>query len=224
MSILVKNKRLKKILSLIILTAAIQVSAQSCICKYYQFIYWEADALDTFTFTNGESVKVCPAIRYNFEDDTKLYFKDFAIEHCKSDSIVFVGKSRTFYTLQLNENILVAEEIMDLATGVNRKMERIALSSNQIYFQDGELKVKQRFNPIRKYSSGEIATTIQEYEKSRRISARQLRLLSSRLFMAALSDEKAKKYFLNMQAKHRDKTLAHYQNLVGLFSEIQQRQ
>jgi hypothetical protein len=49
-------------------------------------------------------------------------------------------------------------------------------------------------------------------------------VLILRMFVAALSDEKAKGYFLNMKARYKDEPLVHYQNLLTLFSTIQRRQ
>lgn len=64
---------MKRIFWLIVLISGIQVSAQNCICKYYQYVYWEAEAIDIFTFKNGETLKICPAIRYTFDNDKILF-------------------------------------------------------------------------------------------------------------------------------------------------------
>lgn len=216
--------KMKKALIYLILLTGLHASSQQCICKYYQYEYWEDEAVDTFSFKNGEKLKICPSIWHNFDNDQNKYFQDFALEQCENDSIVFVGKSYTYHRAELKSDTLVLEEVIDLAVGKDRKMERVILSANRIYLQDGKFRIKQSLNSFRKYSPEEIAATVKEYENKRRISIRQLLLLSSRLFIAALSDEKAKKYFLDMQPRYRDEPLEYHQDLVELFREIQLRQ
>lgn len=157
----------------------------------------------------------------------KFYFKDFAIEHCKNDSIVFVGKGYTFYTAEQEEDTLLVDESVDLATGRNRSTERIVLSRNKINFENGKFIVTKQFNTIRRYTSEEILLTLSEYESKEKISEKNLTLLISRLFVAALSDKKARQYFLNLSNKFsidEGQPLEKYQDLMELFKTIRSNQ
>lgn len=228
MSILVRNKsKVKNIFCLIILISGLTVSAQKCICKSYQRELFEDEAIDIFSFKNGEQLKICPSVWYNFYNDEKKYFRDFAIEQCKNDSIVFVGKSYTFYTLELKEDTLIVNELVDLPTGKDRSPEHVILSNTIINLENGKFKIINQFNPIRKYTSKEILLTLSECESKGNISNKKITRLISRLFVAALSDEKAKQYFINLSNKFsitEGQVLERYQNLMELFVAIQSNQ
>jgi hypothetical protein len=105
--------------------------AQNCICKHDGYIDSEAfdvEALDAYTFKNGNSLKICPSIRYYIDNDTTKYFKDFALECCNNDSILFVGESHSEYLINQIRDSLILKEVFDLPTGANRKLERVVLS------------------------------------------------------------------------------------------------
>jgi hypothetical protein len=143
--------------------------AQQCICKHDGYIDSEAfdvEALDAYTFKNGNSLKICPSIRYYFDNDTTKYFNDFALKRCNNDSIIFVGESSSRYLIHQIKDSLILKEVFDLPTGTNRKLERVVLSMITITTKGEKFTVNKEFNAIRKYTAQEIALTLKEYEKS----------------------------------------------------------
>lgn len=209
---------------LILLFASIQVSAQKCVCKYYQFDYWEADALNTFTFSGGKSVKVCPAIQY-FPDNNKVYFRDFALEDCDGDSVILLGNRYTYYTIEMIKDNLVVKEILNLPTGKKRKNKSMLLSLVTVQLKDDKFVVTKTTNRIRRYTPEEITLTLKEQKDIYKMSGQKLRDWISRLFIAALSDEKANEIFLSLKSQFPDMEgtpLENYQNLQELLQYVQE--
>lgn len=212
---------MKNVIYIILVFATLKVSAQKCICKYYHFDYSEMDAQDVFTFKNGQRLKICPVEHYNFDNDNKNYYRNFALESCNDHSPILIGNDYTYTSIEMVADTLIAAETMELAVGKNRKMERVTLGISKILSENGKFTVRNIDFAFRKFSDSEIRKTILEYEKAAKLPILKVRQLVSCLFIAALSDEKAKLYFLDLKPKYKDEILDYYQDLTILFYKME---
>ncbi|MEL1243967.1 hypothetical protein AAEO56_06800 [Flavobacterium sp. DGU11] len=216
---------MKKLFILITIIITAFGYSQNCECTEYQKEVFKDPAMDTFNFSNGEKLRICPAIRYSpYKPYKNYYFKDFALENCQNENRIRVW-GNLYCKAIFNQDTLSIIETVKLPVGQKRKFEVVNKSITTIYIDNGKVVSNYKKLSIRKYNQAEIEVVLKEHEAALKSKKKKnFEHLYSSLLVAGLSgNEKALEYFINFQSDFEDiitdPEIEDYNNLKSAFIE-----
>jgi len=191
---------MKYLLLFIIAFFGVELYAQNCNCISQQFEEVEVASTKVFNFKNGQQFKLCLVATYNFKKDTTDYYKDFIILNCETQKPINLPDTPKYFSIFFKEDTLTIKEIIDLPVGKKLQFVKTPIAYSKYYFKGNTLLMTKQNITLPKYSSREIQSSLNDYKKTIVKKSINLKLLYSRLLVAALSDNSdAKEYFMNFE-------------------------
>ena len=169
-----------------------QTQGKECICPSNQHTNAKPEAI--FNFTNGNSIALCGYVEAKENETT---YSDFVLAVCGQDKIIDSWDAQTFCLARIKRDTLVIEQLHYLPTGDNFSFQQTVWRIEKIYFSDGKVERGIELNrKIRRYSVQETKSVLEDYENAKGNLSDDKMILASKLFVAAISGDKAARKYL----------------------------
>lgn len=183
-----------------------QIPNNGCKCPPNKFAGTKPEIV--FTLTHGR-IALCGYVEN--KDNEKL-FSEFVLAVCGQDKIIDFWDALTVCRIATSKDTLIIEELKNLPTGDDLKFVSTAWRIDKLYFNGGQVERSSGVNrQIRKYNQREINKVLTEYESLNKKLTYDNMDLVYRLFMAAISGDKAARKYLTDKTK--------FEILDGAFQE-----
>lgn len=183
-----------------------QTLDKECNCPANKFAGTKTEII--FPLTNGR-IALCGYVE---NKDSEKLFSEFVLAVCGQDKIIDFWDALTVCRITTNKDTLRIEELKNLPTADDLKMNSTIWRIEKIYFKDDQVERSSELNrKIRKYNQQEIKNVLTEYEHLNKKLTYDNMDLVYRIFMAAISGDTTASGYLS------DKT--RFSTLDGAFAE-----
>lgn len=179
-----------------------------CDCPKTQYSGTKPDT--TFYLSNGKTIVLCGYKNPNSKPTT---FSEFILAVCGQDTIIDFWGAVLTCRLKVIKDTLLVEQMQNLPTGKNFKIQNTIWKIDKIYFNKQKIIRKLVVNrQISKYNQDEINTVLKEYETALPGLNESKMKIANKLFIATISGNvTARQYFKEFKTK--------FGVLDGAFSE-----